>query len=120
MNLERKKIPYGRKIRIPNTDYGRTNDTKVFKENLLKAMEELKEGDEILSIEVDEGYDEPGFGSMSDEKRHWQHMVLFVKNFRDETDEEYLKRCQETERKAKQDAEAERLLYLRLKAKYEN
>jgi len=119
MPQPRKKVPVHRKILVVNNSH---QTHKVDKEALIKAANEMKEGEEVVSLFRDHGYREAqgwGMGMDKDTQVWVDNILLEVQSYRDETDDEYFQRIQNEERTKKIQDERDKLLYLTLKAKYE-
>jgi hypothetical protein len=110
----RKKIDILRDVIIYPSPFKVT----VNKENLRKAVETLKDGDEVIGMAERSGFYQAEF-SMNEEEQYYHHWAFVVRNQRDETDDEYYERLKKHEQNLKQIEEKEKLEYLRLKAKFE-
>lgn len=114
MNTDRKQIPIERDIQIEESGF-----VGVSKDQMMKAVSQMKEGEVVVSLQRRKGTAEVWGGDESSQGAYYNYPVLVVQSLRPETDEEYFQRMKNDEAAQKAKEEEERRQYLRLKAKFE-
>jgi hypothetical protein len=116
----RNKVPVDRRLLVADHHQYTQRITKAV---ILKALEKMRDDEETFDLITESGFEEShgwGMGMEDDNKVWFKRTTLTVRSYREETDEEYLKRMKDDERREGEMKERERLEYLRLKAKFES
>lgn len=114
--MKRKKIPIYRKIHINPKPFS----TEITKSEIIEALKDVKDGEIYVSLQYESGFSEDlSFGYNKDGDDWFQSWILIVKSEREETDDECEKRFIKEEEEKMKIYEKEKILYLKLKAKYE-
>lgn len=98
---------------------GSSNYGIITRDMIVKTMANVAPDEKIVGMVERKGTHVP-FGSMDGEEESYQYTAFVVRKSRLETDNEYLERMKKENKIAEDKLERDRLLYLELKARFEN